>query len=90
MRKFFKFIIRYAFVVGLTNREIPLGGLIGLSPNSYNIGIPIPNGNFYQFRIAGQRHNFEFPEGVIRPVLKETENVCGCGILMNPDDKVTI
>jgi hypothetical protein len=69
-----------------------VGGWIGQSPNSYAIGIPNPpNANFYSiFRSAGQRHLFEFPEGVIRPKPKETENVYGCGILMNPDDKLTI
>jgi hypothetical protein len=46
--------------------------------------------NIYQFRLAGQRHHFEFPEGVIRPEQKESGNVAGCGILMNPDNKFTI
>jgi hypothetical protein len=42
------------------------------------------------FRSAGQRHVFEFPEGVIRPEVKQTGNVYGCGILINPGDKLTI
>jgi hypothetical protein len=61
-----------------------------LSPNSYAILISIPTGNFYQFGLAGQHHRYVFPNGVIRPEWKETENVAGCGILMNPDDKLTI
>jgi hypothetical protein len=66
--------------------------VIGLSPNSYAIGIPIPipYRNYYQFLLAGQRHRFEFPVGVIRPEQKDTGNVVGCGILMDPDDKFTI
>jgi hypothetical protein len=77
-------------LVGLSDGEIPRGRWIGFSPNSYAIYIDIPDGNFYQIHLAGQRHDFEFPEGVIRPVLKERGNVYGCGILMNPDDKLAI
>jgi hypothetical protein len=78
-------------MVGLTDGHIPCGGRIGRSPNSYDICILlIPNCDFYHFYLAGQRHRFEFPEGVIGPELKETGNVVGCGILMNPDDKLTI
>jgi hypothetical protein len=79
--------------VGITDGEIPPYGWIGQSPNSYAIAITstrIPNSNNYQFRLAGLQHHFEFPEGVIRPEVKETGNVCGCGILMNQDDKMTI
>jgi hypothetical protein len=52
--------------------------------------IPIPNCEYYQFYLAGQHHHIEFPVGVIRPKLKETENVAGCGILINPNDKLAI
>jgi hypothetical protein len=55
--------------------------LIGLLPNSYAIGIPNPNGNFYEFRHAGQLNLIGYANG---------GNVFGCGILMNPDDKLTI
>jgi hypothetical protein len=71
-------------------RQIPADELIGWSPNSYGIVTPIANRNLYQFLLSGQRHRFEFPDGVIRPKLKETGNVIGCGILINPDDKLTI
>jgi hypothetical protein len=47
--------------------------------------------NIYRFYLAGQqRHHFEFPEGVIRPEQKETGNIAGCGLLMKPDDNLTI
>jgi hypothetical protein len=36
------------------------------------------------------RHRFALPAGVIRPELKETGNVVGCGILIYPEDKLTI
>jgi hypothetical protein len=72
------------------DREIPYGGGFGLSSNSYAIVTPIPNWNIYKFRLAGQRHRFEFPAGVIRPEKKETGNVIGCGILLDSDDKLTI
>jgi hypothetical protein len=42
------------------------------------------------FSLAGHRHEFQFPEGVIQPEVKDTGKVVGCGILMNPDDKLTI
>jgi hypothetical protein len=61
-----------------------------LSPNFYAIRISIPTGKIYQFRLAGQHHHFEFPEEVIGPERKETGNVYGCGILLNPDEKLTI
>jgi hypothetical protein len=77
-------------MVGLSDGEIPRGRWIGLSPNSYAIYIEIPDGNFYHFRLAGHTHRFEYPEGVIRPELKDTGNVAGCGILVNSDDKLTI
>jgi hypothetical protein len=77
-------------LVGLTDGKIPRGGWLFQLPNCYYIGIPIPTVNIYRFRLAGQRHRFEFPEGIVRPVLKDTGNVYGCGILMNPDDNVTI
>jgi hypothetical protein len=74
-------------LVGLTGGEIPFGRWIGQSPNSYTIGICTPNCNFYQFlRLAGQRHLIEFPD----EVFKDTGNVVGCGLLINPDDKLTI
>jgi hypothetical protein len=80
-------------VVGLTDGKICLGGLFGFPANSYAINIPFitPNGNSYQFFLAGQRHLIEFSsDGGIRPEQKETGNVVGCGILMNPDEKLTI
>jgi hypothetical protein len=80
---------RYVCTVGLAGGEIPRGGWIGMSPNSYAIGIPQYR-EFYQFRLAGQQNYFEFPEGVIQPEVKETGNVFGCGILVDPDDKLTI
>jgi hypothetical protein len=76
-------------VIGLTDGEIPRDQWIGQQPNSYAIGIRIPY--FYiLFRLAGQRHRFNFLEGVIGPELKETGNVAGCGLLINSDDKLTI
>jgi hypothetical protein len=77
-------------LLGLTDGKFPLGPWLFRLPNAYYICIPIANGNFYHFFLAGQRHHFEFPEGVIRPEVKERGNVFGCGILMNPDDKLTI
>jgi hypothetical protein len=63
---------------------------MGQSPNSYFTGIRIPNRHFYQFLLVGQHHRFEYPDEVIRPEVKEIGNVFGCGILINPEDKLTI
>jgi hypothetical protein len=77
-------------LVGLTDGEIPYGEPIGFTPNSYAIAILIPNRNIYHFCLAGECHRFQFPEGAIRPELKDTGNVIGCGILMDPDGKLAI
>jgi hypothetical protein len=82
--------LRGAFEVGLTDREILPDESIRWLPNSYVIDIQIPTVNFYEFLLAGRGHRFEFPEGVIRPERKETGNVAGCGILMGPDNNLTI
>jgi hypothetical protein len=40
--------------------------------------------------LAGERHSFEFPEGAIRPEMKEHGNVFGCGLVLDPKDKLAI
>jgi hypothetical protein len=40
--------------------------------------------------LAGERHLFELPEGAIRPKWKEYWNVLGCGLVLDPEDKLAI
>jgi hypothetical protein len=35
-------------------------------------------------------HRFELPVGTIPPEMKQFENVCGCGLLLDPKDKVAM
>jgi hypothetical protein len=40
--------------------------------------------------LAGVQHRFEFPEEAIRPREKEYGNVYGCGLVLDPEDKLSI
>jgi hypothetical protein len=45
----------------------------------------------YQCWLAGEPHQFELPEGVVQPKWKSNgSNVFGCGLLLDPEDKVAI
>jgi hypothetical protein len=35
-------------------------------------------------------HLFELPEGTVEPEMKEYGNVFGCGLVLDPDNKLTI
>jgi hypothetical protein len=60
--------------------------LIGDYPNSYAIST---GSNWY--RLAGETRPFELPDGAIQPpVSKYKGNVYGCGLVMDPNDKLTI
>jgi hypothetical protein len=40
--------------------------------------------------LAGEYHPFELPEGAIRPKMKKNGNVYGCGIVLDPNNKLAI
>jgi hypothetical protein len=40
--------------------------------------------------LAGEYLLFELPEGAIRPRMHEYDNVFGCGIVLDPDNKLAI
>jgi hypothetical protein len=40
--------------------------------------------------IAGEIHDFELPEGDIRSEMREYGNVFGCGLVLDPEDRVWI
>jgi hypothetical protein len=65
---------------------------IGRYPNSYAIAIPIFGGFRHHCRcfLAGEYHRFELPEGAIRPKINQFGNVFGCGLVLDPDNKLAI
>jgi hypothetical protein len=73
---------------GLSDGAIPDHLWIGQNSNSY--AIPIGRHYCYLCWLAGASHIFELPEGAIRPRIKENGNVFGCGIVLDPEDKLTI
>jgi hypothetical protein len=69
------------------NRDDEDNSWLGDYSNSY----AIQTGYLYACWLAGESHNFEFPEGAIQPRWKSNgSNVMGCGIVLNPEDKLWI
>jgi hypothetical protein len=62
---------------------------IGGCSDSYAVEIPIRH-HFYGCLLAGEYHRFELPEGANRPEMKDNGNVFGCGLVLDPDNKLTI
>jgi hypothetical protein len=61
---------------------------IGQYPNSYAIKIA---DSYYECWVAGETHLFELPEGAIEPTWKTgNKNVYGCGLVVDPEDKLAI
>jgi hypothetical protein len=56
--------------------------------NSY--AIDIGRHHYYGYWLSGEGHHFELPEGVIRPEMKQYGNVFGCGLVLDPDNKLAI
>jgi hypothetical protein len=72
-------------MVGLSNETV-IDEWIGEYPNSYAI-LTVLN----CCRLAGEAHLFQLPDGAIKPERKENDtNVYGCGLLMDPNDKLAI
>jgi hypothetical protein len=47
--------------------------------------------NLDKYWIAGEQHRFELPEGADRPRPKnDGTDVYGCGLVLDPEDKVAI
>jgi hypothetical protein len=61
---------------------------IGGYSNSY--AIPIFGHHCFGCRLAGVPHHFELPEGAILQEMKPNGNVFGCGIVLDPDNKLAI
>jgi hypothetical protein len=72
--------------LGLSNGAIPDESWIGRYPNSY----ALPIDYCYRCWLDGARHFFELPEGANRPEKKQYGNVFGCGLVLDPDNKLAI
>ena len=87
--KIYKFI--RAFYIGLSDGTMAVPVLDGTyfldSPNSYAFG----RGDD-RCQIDGSYHNFDWPEGAIRPRwnVEKAGDVLGCGLLLGADNKMSI
>jgi hypothetical protein len=72
--------------IGLSPGTIPDRTLIGLFRNSY----AIRPGTRTVCYLSGQQHPLELPEGAIRPHNKKYGNVYGCGLVLDPENKLSI
>jgi hypothetical protein len=50
----------------------------------------IPIHYYYACWLAGEEHRFEYPEGAIRPRRVDGINVHGCGLVLDPKNKLSI
>jgi hypothetical protein len=61
--------------------------LVGSTPNSY----ALPDGSKYICKLSDEFHNFEWPNGAIKPAeLKGMGDVVGCGLLLESMQKLSI
>jgi hypothetical protein len=75
-------------IVGLSDGVTPY--LISQNSNSYAISIPVLGHYLYGSFLDGEFHRFELPEGTVEQEMKENENVFGCGLVLEPDNKLAI
>src|SRR4051812_47274095 len=73
------------FNIGLSDGSaIPAGKRVGECANSY----AVPNLDFC--RIAGMEYEHEWPIGAIRPEVNNNGDVDGCGLVMKPNNELSI
>jgi hypothetical protein len=77
-------IHRY-ILVGLSSENIPNSLWVGELPNSYAI-----QGGCGRFYLSGKRHQFEWPNGAIKPEYKGSGDVYGCGLLQYTKNEFSI
>jgi hypothetical protein len=71
--------------IGLSSGYLPNGSCVGLLPNSY----AILDGRNYCW-LSSEAHNFEWPNGEIKPAWNGQRDVIGCGLALNPENKLSI
>jgi hypothetical protein len=81
------FLTIFRFSLGLSPGAIPDNSWIGEYLNSY--AIPT-NDYFYECWLAGETHHFELPEGGFDLGLPWGSNVLGCGLVLDPENKLWI
>jgi hypothetical protein len=74
------------FFVGLTKWSIAGSQFIGKKPDSY----AIEYGNKTFCWIADEVHAFELANNENRPAYNGLGDILGCGLLMNPENKLAI
>jgi hypothetical protein len=79
--------ILHRFYIGLSDRSIPDGKILGECSNSY--GRWCLNSKFW---LPLKKHDIEWSEGVTKPEWDEPEigDIYGCGLLLSPDNKLAI
>jgi hypothetical protein len=78
-----------AFFVGMSSQFLPDGHtslpLIETSPNYYT-----HPSNFNHCWLSGKKHEFEWPNGTPQPKLNAKNNVVGCGLLLDAQNKLSV
>jgi hypothetical protein len=73
--------------VGLSSGNISDGSFVGGFPNSFAIRY----GDYDdQYWLSGKLHDFEWPNGAIKPKWNGPGDVAGCGLLLNPANEVSL
>jgi hypothetical protein len=81
-------IYRDVYYVGLSNKSISRRK--GTRVDYANSFVLKNHYNEYECRLAGKKHNWEWPEGATRPEWSDGEDVFGCGLVLSPDNKWAI
>jgi hypothetical protein len=71
--------------VGLSSGNLINGSVLGALTNSYAI-----RSGFDFCRLSGKEHDFEWPNGAIKPESKGQGDVLGCGLLLSSENEVSI
>jgi hypothetical protein len=87
-QKIFIFSQFIGVILACSHQMVPLLTTYGLMTQ---IHMPFPLVFFYHCWLAGELHEFELPEGAIRPNYEHVRiNVHGCGLVLDPVDKLCI
>jgi hypothetical protein len=71
--------------VGLSNGNVPYWSPVGCFPTSF----AIQDGCDYCW-FSGKSHHFEWPNDAIKPEWKGIGDVYGCGLMLSPENELSI